>query len=155
MLKFSFSTLFFGSLVILTGCGGSSEQSGITTPNPTIEPTIEPTTVPTIAPAPTPTAFPLPAPTQTPDVISQNDRPELFAEVFDGDQFLLEWTDMQADRYRIIYWSETQQTTIHFSNENFFVTPPIAEPGRYTLIVEAYDELGNSYFSEPVFMEYN
>ena len=159
MAIFKFSSIFIG-VIILSSCGGGSGQSDPVSSDPadSSDPRLNPTARPTSLPLPTQTPEALPTPnadpTPSPDVISQDNRPTVFAEI-DENQLFIEWTDVQAAGYRILYWSNTIETRELFSHQDHFVSLPLSAPGVYTIIVEAYDNLGNSYFSEPVFMEFN
>ncbi|MFL0803377.1 MAG: hypothetical protein K6L81_06640 [Agarilytica sp.] len=64
----------------------------------------------------------------------------------------LNWSDSNAVNYRVLYWSVAQANPVEtiVSGQNF--SQPV-DAGTYTIVVEAYDALGNSLFSAPVLVE--
>ncbi len=156
MKKMRFSFFLTCSCILLAACGGGagkdSSDSLSTNPSDDIEPTITPTSVPTTTPTTDPINTPIPEPTPTTNPILQEGRPVLSVNV-DENSLQLNWTDVDAENYRILYWREGGATVSNQSSDLQFISSEITEPGEYTFIVEANDSLGNSFFSEPVFLE--
>ena len=69
-----------------------------------------------------------------------------------GSQLEVSLSDSNAYRYRLLYWKEGEKPTQHFSHSLNF-TLEVLTSGNYFILVEAYDELGNSLFSKPVSVE--
>lgn len=69
-----------------------------------------------------------------------------------GSQLEVSWSDSNAYRYRLLYWKEGEKPTQHFSHSLNFILEVLTS-GNYFILVEAYDELGNSLFSKPVLIE--
>ena len=72
--------------------------------------------------------------------------------VNNGSQLEVSWSDSNADQYRLVYWKEGEKPTQHFSHLLNFTLDDLTS-GNYFILVEAYDELGNSLFSKPVSVE--
>ena len=66
-----------------------------------------------------------------------------------GASTILGWDGSNADQYRIFYWHGNEMPQEHTTNSTTFTLPPLSR-WTYTVIVEAYDSLGNSLFSAPV-----
>ena len=66
--------------------------------------------------------------------------------------FDLNWNDTDAYQYRVLYWQGSDAPQEHLTNATSYILPPLRR-GEYTALVEAYDALGNSAFSQPVLME--
>ena len=64
----------------------------------------------------------------------------------------LNWNDSNANQYRVLYWQGNNAPQEHITTSTTYTTPPLSI-GIYTVIIEAYDELGNSLFSAPVILE--
>ena len=64
----------------------------------------------------------------------------------------LNWNDSNANLYRVLYWQGNNAPQEHITTSTTYTTPPLSI-GIYTVIIEAYDELGNSLFSAPVILE--
>jgi hypothetical protein len=62
---------------------------------------------------------------------------------------ILCWDGSNADQYRIFYWHGNEMPQEHTTNSTTFTLPPLSR-WTDTVIVEAYDSLGNSLFSAPV-----
>ena len=58
------------------------------------------------------------------------------------------WDNSNASQYRVIYWRDGEPAQFFTTSDTEFTSPNLA-PGDYTVIVEAYDEQGNSLFSDP------
>jgi len=69
-----------------------------------------------------------------------------------GSQLEVSWSDTNAYRYRLLYRKEGEKPTQHFSHSLNFTLEALTS-GNYFILVEAYDELGNSLFSKPVSVE--
>jgi len=69
-----------------------------------------------------------------------------------GSQLEVSWSDSNAYRYRLLYWKEGEKPTQHSSHSLNFILEVLTS-GNYFILVEAYDELGNSLFSKPVSVE--
>jgi len=72
------------------------------------------------------------------------------------DRINLNWNDSNADQYRVLIWQGEQAGVWgndapqeYMTNSPTYTLPPLTSL-TYTIIVEAYDELGNSSFSAPV-----
>jgi hypothetical protein len=61
----------------------------------------------------------------------------------------LNWNDVNAHQYRVFYWHGNETPQEHMTNSTTYALPSLTS-GTYTIIVEAYDELGNSLFSAPI-----
>ena len=68
-----------------------------------------------------------------------------------GSSFQVLWGDSEAIQYRVIYSREGERESPRFSaiSPDTEFTSPEVEPGTYEVIVEGYDALGNSAFSDP------
>lgn len=66
-----------------------------------------------------------------------------------GVSTILGWDDSNADQYRIFYWQGNEMPQEYMTNSTTFTLSPLSR-GTYTVIVEAYDSLGNSLFGAPV-----
>ncbi len=66
-----------------------------------------------------------------------------------GDSTILDWNNSNANQYRVLYWQGNENPQEHMTNSTTYTLPPLSS-GVYTVIVEAYDALGNSLFSTPV-----
>ena len=66
--------------------------------------------------------------------------------------FDLNWNDTDAYQYRVLYWQDSDAPEEDLTNATTYTLPPLSR-GKYTVLVEAYDELGNSLFSAPVALE--
>ena len=63
------------------------------------------------------------------------------------------WNDASAQSYRVLYWAPGSVNPEESSTGEFQFSAFLDVAGQYTVIVEAYDELGNSVFSAPSFVE--
>jgi hypothetical protein len=72
--------------------------------------------------------------------------------VTNGSSANLSWDNSNADQYRVLYW-EGNNAPQEYITSSMGYTLPTLGLGIYTVIVEAYDELGNSLFSTPVTLE--
>lgn len=66
----------------------------------------------------------------------------------ENDCFTLNWDDSNADQYRVLYWRGNEAPQEHTTTSTAYTIPTCGV--IYSVIVEAYDELGNSLFSQPV-----
>ena len=64
----------------------------------------------------------------------------------------LDWVNSDANQYRVLYWQGNNAPQEHITSGTQYTFPPL-NAGDYTVLVEAYDELGNSLFSAPVTLE--
>ncbi len=68
---------------------------------------------------------------------------------FDSGMLNVSWNDANAQSYRVLYWINSDPAlneSMATGNEHAISA---TENGTYTLLVEAYDDLGNSVFSNP------
>lgn len=123
-VKFLVVAVFLNSVLVLSGCGGGGGSSGE-------------------------------AGSPISDVLDDGSlaAPRILGSV-DAQQLNLFWRDSNADSYRVLYWLEgsTGAPSEYVTNALGYSTPSLS-PGRYSVIVEAYDELGNSLFSDPLSLE--
>ena len=77
--------------------------------------------------------------------------PKVEVQVQNG-RFSLNWNDTNAEQYRVLFWHGNEAPGEHLTTDTVFTLPPLSR-GDYTVIVEAYDALGNSVFSTPVSVE--
>ena len=72
------------------------------------------------------------------------------------DRINLNWNDSNADQYRVLIWQGDDVNLFgndapqEYMTNGITYTLPSLTSLTYTIIVEAYDELGNSLFSAPV-----
>ncbi|MFT5082504.1 MAG: hypothetical protein ACI9Y1_000529 [Lentisphaeria bacterium] len=139
------------------GEGGEPIVTPSATPVPQLVPTPTPTPTPTPIPAtprpistPIPVVTPLSTPTATP-APEKLEVPEITLLIRDG-AIRVTWTDVDAVNYRILYWLPSEAPT-EFKTSGFSYESALPGPGRYSVVVEAYDRLGNSVFSAPAFGE--
>ena len=72
------------------------------------------------------------------------------------DRINLNWNDSNADQYRVLIWQGDDvnlfgnDAPLEYMTNTITYTLPSLTSLTYTIIVEAYDELGNSLFSAPV-----
>jgi hypothetical protein len=69
------------------------------------------------------------------------------------DSIVVFWDQSNASHYRVIYWEENQIPQEYLTSDFEHTSPPLTLSSEYTIIVEAYDEFGNSLFSEPSTIE--
>lgn len=67
----------------------------------------------------------------------------------DGQQININWDESYANEYRVLYW-QGNETPQEFTVTNLSYQTPALSPGHYTILIEAYDDLGNSLFSAPI-----
>lgn len=71
----------------------------------------------------------------------------------DSSDFVVSWNDVNADLYRVLFWANDgtvyRPTTTALS---LSITAVMRALGG-SLVVEAYDTLGNSVFSVPIYVE--
>ena len=150
---------FLLSVFLITSCGGGGDTSSGTdspAPSPTPIANFTPGMTPDPAPTATPSsnATPMETPSSNPTpMITPTPNQEIFevAVQLNSGNLTLNWTDISANSYRVLIWSGDSAPLV-FSSIDTDLETAIA-PGDYTLIVEAYDELGNSVFSDPEFIE--
>ena len=68
----------------------------------------------------------------------------------DGELLLLSWSDANAFQYRVLYGIQGERPTEQFTNATVFNSPNDIPLGVYEAVIEAYDEVGNSVFSQTV-----
>ena len=139
-MKVSFSLLL---VFLLASCGGSETTSNTDNSNSST-PVPEPTPVATSAPNPTPEANPPASPPENMESI------QVEAQLMNR-RLEISWSNISADNYRILITNGNASPLVFNTFETAMVTE--VNPGSYTVIVEAYDELGNSVFSNPEFVE--
>jgi len=64
----------------------------------------------------------------------------------------LSWSNSFADEYRVFYWRGNDAPQEQLVVERTLTTAVLSS-GTYTVIVEAYDDLGHSLFSRPETVE--
>jgi len=70
-----------------------------------------------------------------------------------GDRIELSWAAIGAHSYRVLYGLVGQRPQQIFTQDTDVVTTELNLSGDYQILIEAYDELGNSQFSAPVILE--
>ncbi len=75
-------------------------------------------------------------------------KPSISLNYFE-DTFRVFWDDSNASQYRVIYWQGNNPPQQYLTNQLEFTAPELDTSGEYTVIIEAYDDLGNSLFSDP------
>ena len=65
----------------------------------------------------------------------------------------IRWNDSNAESYRVLFWTGDDSPQEHQTSDLEFTINTAS--GNYQVIVEAYDELGNSMFSTPISVEVN
>lgn len=89
---------------------------------------------------------------QTPVVEGALLKPSLTTQFSSGAVSMV-WSESNASVYRVLYWLEDgAQLSEEMTNATSFDFVPGVE-GTYLLMVEAYDENGNSIFSDPRILE--
>jgi len=149
-------TIWVATLVVtLVACGGGSSDSEkglLVIETPVADPTIEP------SPTATPVAeTPPPGPTQTPDPTPTPTFGELLTPSLnvtsDAGVLTVNWNDAGAQSYRVLFWGPNEVDPMESFTTQLQFSTFLDVDGQYSVIVEAYDELGNSLFSEPSFVE--
>lgn len=69
------------------------------------------------------------------------------------DSIVVAWNQSNASHYRVLYWEGSEAPQEYVTSDLEHTSPPVTAGSEYTVIVEAYDELGNSLFSEPSTLE--
>ena len=72
--------------------------------------------------------------------------------LIENDNINLSWSDANAAQYRVLYWQGNNAPQDFITTSTDYTLPPLGS-GDYTIIVEAYDALGNSLFSAPIALE--
>jgi len=62
---------------------------------------------------------------------------------------ILNWNNTEADQYRTLYWQGNDAPQEYMTKNTTYTLPQLSK-GTYTILVEAYDTSGNSWFSVPV-----
>jgi hypothetical protein len=70
----------------------------------------------------------------------------------ENNNIYLNWSQSNANQYRVLYWQGKDAPQEQITTGTEYTFPPLTI-GSYTVIVEAYDEMGNSLFSVPVALE--
>jgi len=70
----------------------------------------------------------------------------------ENNNIYLDWTQSNADQFRVLYWKGNNAPQEQITTGTEFTFPPLSA-GNYTVVVEAYDDMGNSLFSLPVALE--
>lgn len=125
----------------------SPSSSPVVTASPT--PTTTPVVTPTPSSTPDPDATPTPTPTPTPVVLS---KPQLSVSIT-ASGLNVNWGQNTAYRYRVLYYLDDIHVGDTLTNSVSSHVLPVNDFGTYTVIVEAYDTLGNSLFSDPAVVE--
>lgn len=136
--------------------------------NPTPQPTLQPgdvTATPTSTLRPTPTAVTTTSPTTslpptaTPTTAPSTgqvlfDPPDISALTHESNSISLSWTGCdEGTTYRVLYSQRGTRPSAIDTTERSVVIPNVNAAGQYDVMVECYDELGNSVFSAPRQME--
>lgn len=61
----------------------------------------------------------------------------------------VQWNDARGEEYRVMLWGNDEQPQFHLTSQTHYNLGPL-DNGQYALIVEGYDDKGNSLFSTPV-----
>jgi len=69
--------------------------------------------------------------------------------VEEDSRIILNWNNTKADQYRTLYWQGNNAPQEYMTKKTTYTLPPLSK-GTYTILVEAYDTSGNSWFSVPV-----
>ncbi|PCK07373.1 MAG: hypothetical protein COA42_14635 [Alteromonadaceae bacterium] len=137
---------FFASVLALTACGGGSDggvaRSNAQTPTPTPLPTVTAEPTPTATPAP---ATPIPTLPPVPDPVIPLTLPSAIEVGSTADQLNVTWEPSNAQEYRVVYWQGDETPSEYLTTGASFSAA--VDDGQYSVLVEAYDELGNSVFS--------
>lgn len=72
--------------------------------------------------------------------------------VTENGNIYLNWDQSNADQFRVLYWEGNEDPQELVTTDTEYTFPPLAA-GSYTILVEAYDSLGNSLFSVPATLE--
>ncbi len=120
-------------------------------PTPAVTPTPDPspiaTPTPNVTPGPSPSPSPTVAPTPTPIVLSKPD----ISVTITSQGLRVVWGQSNGI-YRILYAVDDQEP-LEMMAAGPSSTLPIDTFGNYMVIVEAYDHVGNSIFSDPAFIQ--
>lgn len=130
--------------------GNGSNDDGLIpttpdTPDTPPEPPEDDTSEPPVATPPITTPDPIP----DPQPLSKPNASVLVG----GSRLNVSWDNVQAVLYRVMIWSENSRTPETRELEVTSTTIDTSLSGELTLVVEAYDVLGNSVFSDPLYME--
>ena len=79
-------------------------------------------------------------------------RPPAVALTMENNNIYLNWSQGNANQYRVLYWKGNNAPEEQITTSTEYAFPPLST-GSYTVLVEAYDEMGNSTFSVPVALE--
>lgn len=80
-------------------------------------------------------------------------KPNVYSVNQIGDSIEVFWDPVSAKEFRVIIWPENDLPQIFVTTSFEFSTPEIMSSGEHIILVEAYDELGNSLFSDPSALE--
>lgn len=127
----------------------SSSPVVTVTPTPTTTPVETPVQTPVPSSTPDPQTTPTPTPTPTPVVLS---KPRLSVSIT-ASGLNVNWGQDTAYRYRVLYYRDDILLGDALTNSVSSHVLPVNDFGTYTVIVEAYDTLGNSLFSDPAVVE--
>lgn len=142
------SLMIFSALV--SSCGGESTESGLFHTSPAETPIRTPGEPG--MPEPTISATPTATPQTTSEPETGVTTPTLSANV-NNKTLNVSWNNVSAASYRVLVWQDQTSAPIVVTTSNLNSSVALADAGNYTIMVEAYDALGNSVFSEPRFME--
>lgn len=135
MLKHGMGVLSLVLMLVLQGCGGGGGGSSSGDASPTSN---------TGSSSNQPTQDNDQAGLQVPQVANQTE----------NDQLTVSWSDSNAQQYRVLYWQGSEAPQEFITSDLTFTSSPLSA-GSYQVLVEAYDELGNSLFSAPMTVEVN
>ena len=68
--------------------------------------------------------------------------------VEENGRIILNWNNTKADQYRALYWQGNDAPQEYMTKNTTYTSPQLSK-GKYTILVEAYDVSGNSWFSVP------
>jgi hypothetical protein len=67
-----------------------------------------------------------------------------------GDDFLVSWNNINASRYRVLFWDDGGNLLVSPTDLLSWVIPAATRAAGGIVIVEAYDAVGSSEFSTPI-----
>lgn len=79
-------------------------------------------------------------------------KPNVYSANQAGNSIEVFWDPVNASEFRVIVWPENDVPRIYVTTDFEFSTE-ITTSGEHIIFVEAYDELGNSLFSDPSTLE--
>ena len=80
-------------------------------------------------------------------------KPNIYSVQQSGESIEIFWDPVSAAEFRVIVWPVNDLPQTYVTQEFEFSTPVLNSSGEHIIMVEAYDELGNSLFSDPSTLE--